>query len=261
MNKKIFLVLLAAACVHVPVTNRKQMKLLPETMLQNMAATEYKAVIAKGPISQNAAEIEKIRRVGNRISSAIRNYLMKHKQGKRLDGIVWEFNLIEQQVVNAWCMPGGKVAFYTGIMPLCNTDEFIATVMGHEIAHAIARHGNERMSQQLLLTTGQVAVSVAVANKPKETQDLFLQAYGVGTALGLILPYSRLHEYEADKMGLVFMAMAGYDPRKSVDFWKKMAAIGGQKPPQFMSTHPSDENRIAELNKFMPTALSHFQGK
>ncbi len=249
------------ACVKVPITNRKQMKLLPESMLQNMSLTEYKKVITAGPLSKNTTDVNRIKNIGSNVSVAIATYLKSHNGQSRLDGVNWEFNLIESNLENAWCMPGGKVAFYSGLLPLCKDDNGIAVVMGHEIAHAIARHGNERMSQQMLLQTGQITLALAMQSKPQETQKLFMTAYGIGTEVGLALPYSRMHESEADKMGLIFMAMAGYDPKTAIDFWKRMSQAGGQKPPQILSTHPSDEKRIKDLQDFMPQALKYYNKK
>ncbi len=156
-------------------------------------------------------------------------------------------------------MPGGKVAFYTGILPVCKDETGIAVVMGHEIAHAIARHGNERMSQGLLLQLGGVALDVATTTKPEETRQLFQLAYGIGANVGVMLPYSRKHESEADRMGLIFMAMAGYDPNQAPLFWERMSKLGGNKPPMLLSTHPSDEKRIADLKKYMPEALQYYK--
>jgi len=187
--------------------------------------------------------------------------LKANKASSRLSGVRWEFNLIQKAEANAWCMPGGKVAFYSGLLPLCKDDNGIAIVMGHEIAHAIARHGNERMSQQLLIQTGGTALAVAIQSKPQETQKAYMMASGLGSEIGLALPYSRKHETEADKMGLVFMAIAGYDPRTAIDFWRRMSATGGQKPPQILSTHPSDETRIKDLQAFMPQALKYYTKK
>lgn len=255
----LFMVIFFDACSRVPVTNRKQMKLLPESMLQNMSQTEYRKVMAKGPLSGNTAELNRIRTIGNKLAMAIESYMRSHKAADRLKGIKWEFNLIEKGEANAWCMPGGKVAFYTGLLPLCKDDIGIATVMGHEIAHAIARHGNERMSQQLMVQTGQVGLALAMSSKPKETQSTFLMAYGLGAEIGFSLPYSRMHETEADKMGLIFMAMAGYDPSQALDFWKRMSQSGGQKPPQILSTHPSDETRIKNLRAFLPQAMKYYK--
>ena len=177
-----------------------------------------------------------------------------------LDGYRWEFNLIESDVPNAWCMPGGKVAFYTGILPLCQDENGVAVVMGHEIAHAIAEHGSERMSNQLAISMGGIALSEATKTKPEETQALYMAVFAVGAQYGAMLPYSRKHESEADHMGLLFMAMAGYDPRTAPAFWERMAASGGAAPPEFMSTHPSDETRIRQLNERMPEAMEYYEG-
>ncbi len=177
----------------------------------------------------------------------------------RIDGFQWEFNLVDDDVPNAWCMPGGKVVVYTGLLPLTQNETGLAVVMGHEIAHAVARHGNERMSQELALQLGGVALSVAIEKKPEETKQLFYSAYGIGSELGIVLPYSRLHETEADKLGLIFMAMAGYNPEEAIPFWTRMSQSGGQKPPEILSTHPADETRIRNLKEFMPEAMKYYR--
>ena len=156
-------------------------------------------------------------------------------------------------------MPGGKVVVYSGLLAVTQDEASLACVMGHEIAHAVARHGSERMSQEMMAQLGGVALDVATANKSQETRSIFMTAYGAGTSLGLLMPYSRLHETEADKLGLVFMAMAGYDPNKSIAFWERMAKAGGSKPPELMSTHPSDQTRIANLRAYMPTAMKYYK--
>jgi predicted Zn-dependent protease len=172
----------------------------------------------------------------------------------------WEFNLIEENVVNAWCMPGGKVAFYTGILAVCQDEEGIAVVMGHEVAHAVAKHGSERMSQGLVQQFGGTALQVALKDKPAETQSIYMAAYGLGAQYGAMLPFSRLHESEADEMGLVFMAMAGYDPRTAPKFWERMSAQSeGSAPLEFLSTHPSHKTRITKLNAQMGQAYSVYQ--
>ena len=181
-----------------------------------------------------------------------------HGHGKRIAGYKWEFNLVNDPAVNAWCMPGGKVVFYTGILPYTLDDTGIAVVMGHEIAHAIARHGNERMSQGLALQLGGASLQVALSEKSEQTQNLFLQSYGLASTVGS-LKYSRKHESEADKMGLVFMALAGYNPEGAVDFWKRMSQSGGQKPPKILSTHPHDDKRIADIKAYLPHALKHYK--
>jgi predicted Zn-dependent protease len=180
-----------------------------------------------------------------------------HGMSQRISGYQWEFNAVDENTVNAWCMPGGKVVVYTGLLPVTQDEASLAIVMGHEIAHAIARHGNERMSQGLIVQAGGAALQVALSQKPQETQNLFLQSYGVTSQLGM-LKYSRTHESEADKMGLVFAAMAGYDPNVAVTFWERMAAQGGAKPPELLSTHPSDETRIKDIKDFLPEALKYY---
>jgi len=179
--------------------------------------------------------------------------------GDRIDNFKWEFNLVENDVPNAWCMPGGKVVFYTGILPYTKDEAGLAVVMGHEIAHAVARHGNERMSQQAFAQYGSIALSSLWKEKPKQTRALLDMAVGVGSNVAVLLPFSRTHESEADKMGLIFMSMAGYDPAQAVEFWKRMAEGGGQKPPEFLSTHPSDETRIKDLKAYLPEAMKYFK--
>ncbi len=182
-----------------------------------------------------------------------------HKLSYLLDGYEWEFNLVESDQVNAWCMPGGKVVVYSGIIPVTKNEEGLAVVMGHEIAHAIAGHGNERMSQELLREAGGVGLMVALNEQPQETQLIWMSVYGVGTQVGAMLPYSRLHESEADRMGLIFMSMAGYNPHEAPVFWERMStASGGQKPPEIISTHPSDQTRINNLNNWMPEAMEYY---
>jgi len=200
-----------------------------------------------------------VRRVGGNIQRAVETYFAQHNLSDELDGYRWEFNLIDSKDANAWAMPGGKVVVYTGILPITKNETGLAVVMGHEIAHAVAQHGAERMSQGLLQQLGGVALSVALQNEPSTTQNLFMTAYGVGTTVGVMLPFSRTHESEADHLGLVFMAMAGYDPNAALDFWTRMAAQSGGNPPEFLSTHPSDETRIADLKKELPEAMSYYK--
>ena len=200
-----------------------------------------------------------VRRVGERIQHAVEQYLAQAGLGNHLDGYQWEFNLIESDQVNAWCMPGGKVAFYTGILPVCEDELGVAVVMGHEVAHAVAEHGSERMSQGLVTQLGGMALSEATKNKPEETQALWMTAFAVGAQYGAMMPYSRLHESEADHMGLIFMAMAGYDPRAAPVFWTRMAALGGAKPPEILSTHPSDATRVRNLEEKLPDALKYYR--
>ena len=251
------------ACKSVAVTGRKQLSLVPESEMISMSNQQYAQVIQQGPLSTNQAQVDMIKRVGNTIKTAVEKYMADQGRSKELEGYNWEFNLIKNDTtVNAWCMPGGKVAFYTGIIPVCVDESGIAVVMGHEIAHAIAHHGNERMSQELVAQVGAQAVDYALSTKSALTRQLFGAAYGAGAEYGVILPFSRKHESEADKMGLVFMAMAGYDPHKAIEFWTRMkAASGGNAPPEFMSTHPADARRISDLEAYLPEALKYYHPK
>lgn len=245
-------------CTTVPITGRKQMKLLPSSQLQSMSLTQYDQFKKENTVLPDSdPRVILVKKVGAKISEAVNQFLKENKMEDRLKEFNWEFNVTDQNVVNAWCMPGGKVMFYTGILPVCDGEAGIATVMGHEIAHAVARHGNERMSQGLAVQAGGMALSVAMQEKSEMAQNLFLTSYGVGSQLG-VLKYSRLHESEADKMGLVFMAMAGYDPSVAVNFWQRMAdKKGGEAPPEFLSTHPSDETRIQDIKNYLPKAMAY----
>lgn len=246
------------ACKKVPITGRRQMKLLPNSTLNGMALTQYKQFLTENPPSTNAQQAAQVKRVGERIEKAVTNYFKVNKQSKYLDGYRWEFNLVDDPTVNAWCMPGGKVVVYSGLLPVAKDDDGLAVVMGHEIAHAIGNHGNERMSQGLVAQGGGMALSTALSQKPQATQNLFLQAYGVGAQVGAMLPFSRLQESEADEMGLIFMAMAGYNPEAAAPFWGRMAkASSGSKPPEFLSTHPSNATRITKLKAAVPKAKAY----
>ena len=252
--------LLLAACATVPITGRKQLSLIPDSEMNAMSYQQYDQVIAESKLSDDPEATAMVRRVGTRIREAVEKYFYEEGMMHHLDGYRWEFNLIESDVPNAWCMPGGKVAFYTGILPICRDENGVAVVMGHEIAHAIAEHGSERMSNQLAINMGGIALSEAVKSQPEQTQALYMSVFAVGAQYGAMLPYSRKHESEADHMGLLFMAMAGYDPRTAPAFWERMAASGGAAPPEFMSTHPSDETRIRQLNERMPEAMEYYKG-
>lgn len=249
--------ILVTSCSKVPVTGRRQLGLLPESEMMSMSLTSYNQFLSQNKVVTTGNEVAMVKRVGDKLAKQITSYLQNNKMGDRVAGFKWEFNLVEDKTVNAWCMPGGKIVFYTGIMPICKDEAGVAVVMGHEIAHAIARHGNERMSQGLAQQLGGVALSTALATKSQQTQQLFTTAYGLGTQFGAMLPFSRLHESEADEMGLYFMAMAGYDPRVAPGFWQRMSA-GGGRTPEFLSTHPSPSTRIANLNKWMPKAIQYY---
>ena len=263
MNRRTVLLLLSllliAACATVPLTGRKQLSLIPDSQMNAMSFQQYDQVLAESTLSSDAAATAMVRRCGHRIQGAVEDYFRANGMSNHLSGYQWDFNLIESEQVNAWCMPGGKVAFYTGILPICGDENGLAVVMGHEVAHAIAEHGSERMSQQLALGLGGIALSEAVKNEPEETQAIWMTVFAVGAQYGAMLPYSRTHELEADHMGLIFMAMAGYDPQEAPKFWERMAAAGGQAPPEFMSTHPSDVTRIRHLKEKMPEALGYYR--
>ncbi|MBI5858792.1 MAG: M48 family metallopeptidase [Sphingobacteriales bacterium] len=250
------------ACSRNAITGRKQFKLLPETEVQAMATTEYQNFLSKNKVitSNTNRDAEMVKRVGRRITKAVTDYYVSKGLSKDLEGYNWEYNLVDSKDVNAWCMPGGKIVVYTGLLPITQNEAALAVVMGHEVSHAILTHGNERMSQGLIQQLGGVALAVAVANKPQETQNLFLGAYGVGTAVGVLLPFSRKHEYEADHYGLWWAAMAGYNPQEAIPLWQRMEKAGdGQRPPEFLSTHPAEGNRIEQLQKFMPEALQFYK--
>jgi len=256
----ILLFLELAACTKVPITGRKQVNLLPESQMMSMSLVQYNDFLSKNPpMSESIASTKQVKRVGNRIAHAVEQYLNKNGFAKRVKNYNWEFNLVNNNVMNAWCMPGGKVVVYSGIMPVTVDDDGLAVVLSHEISHAIARHGNERMSQGLLAAAGAVSLAVALNDKPKETQALFLSAYGIASGVG-ILAFSRNQESEADKMGMVFMAMAGYQPKAAIPFWERMKSSGGgSNIPEFLSTHPSDDTRIKRITDWLPVAESYYQ--
>lgn len=247
------------ACSVVPFTGRKQLSLVPESEMISLGLTSYEQFLKENPLSTDRNSSAMVKEVGSNISAAVNSYFNSHNLGDRLQGYQWEYNLVESKVANAFCLPGGKVVVYTGLLPITQDKNGLAVVMSHEIAHAVARHGNERMSQQLLVQLGGVALSTAVKDKPEQTQGIYNSVYGVGTQVGLMLPYSREHEYEADKMGLIFMAMAGYNPETAPAFWERMSSAGGQTPPEFMSTHPSNENRIKKIKSAIPEAMKYYK--
>lgn len=249
---------LIASCSSVPLTGRTQLNLIPDSEMLAMSYQEYGNFLKSNKLSADKQKTDQVRHVGLRIQQAVEKYMADNGMAGRMAGYKWEFNLVESPEVNAWCMPGGKVVVYSGLLPVTKDETGLAVVMGHEIAHAIAEHGNERMSQQMLAQYGSVALDAALATKTQETRDLWMSAYGVGAQYGALLPFSRSQEREADHLGLIFMAMAGYDPSAAAPFWERMSAGGGEKPPEFMSTHPSDESRIQELRENLPEAMKYY---
>lgn len=249
------------ACNKVPVTGRNQFSLVPDGMINNMSFSQYQSVLSSSKVISSGEQAQMVKTVGQRVATAVETYLRQNKAADEVKNFKWEFNLIDAPDVNAWCMPGGKVAVYTGLMPIAQNETGLAVVMGHEIAHAVARHGSERMSQGLVQQLGAVGLAVAMRDKPAQTQSLFQQAYGAGSTVAVMLPFSRTHESEADKLGLIFMAMAGYNPQEAIPFWQRMSSkAGGQKPPELLSTHPSDATRISNIKKFLPQALKYYKG-
>ncbi len=263
MIKKIvsFILLTVAllACATVPVTNRSQLSLVSNAELIPLSFQNYKQVLVEGKLSNNKEQTAMVKRVGVRIQKAVEEYMADNGLSSQLNGFEWEFNLIEENTVNAWCMPGGKVAFYTGILPICKDETGVAVVMGHEVAHAIANHGRERMSQQMALNGILSVGSVATSTSANRLDDILLQAVGAASPLGM-LKFGRDQESESDRIGLIFMAMAGYDPAAAPEFWERMSAqAGGAQQPEFLSTHPSSETRIADLQKWQAEAKGYYK--
>ncbi|MBC8479195.1 MAG: M48 family metallopeptidase [FCB group bacterium] len=252
--------IMLVSCSTVPLTGRKQLRMIPSDTMLATSFQQYDEFINTNDLSSRQNDVQMVERVGLRIQSAVETYMEDNKMSAMLRGYDWEFNLVDSEEVNAWCMPGGKVVIYTGILDVTMSETGLAVVMGQEIAHAIARHGNERMSQIMLAQMGGMALQTALEEKPAETQMLWMQAFGIGANLGVLLPFSRLHESEADHLGLIFMAMAGYDPSEAVDFWERMSTLkGGAAPPEFLSTHPSDDTRISGIMEILPEALEYYE--
>lgn len=249
------------ACTTNAITGRSQLSLIPESSLQQEALTQYQSFLSQNHVvsTSTSKDAEMVKRVGGRIAAAITRYYSEKGLSKELAGYNWEFNLVDNKEVNAWCMPGGKVVVYTGLLPVTQNEAALAIVMGHEITHAVAHHGQERMSQALLAQgiglTGDIFTSGnATAN------NIFKSIYAPGAQIGVLLPNSRNQEYEADHYGLIFAAMAGYNPREAIPFWTRMANLNtGAKTPEILSDHPLDEKRIQKLKSFMPEALKYYQ--
>lgn len=248
------------SCQTVPITGRQQLSLIPSSEILSMSFQSYSEYLSNHTIITDSEDARMVKRVGQRIQQAVEQYFSEHNMRNQLQGYKWEFNLIDDKEINAWCMPGGKVVVYTGILPIAKDETGLAVIMGHEISHAVAKHGDERMSQGLVTQMGGMLLAKALSEKPKETANLFMAAFGIGTQVGILLPYSRVHESEADHLGLIFMAMAGYDPREAVDFWKRMSKTKqGASPPEFLSTHPADATRIRNIQQLIPEAMTYYR--
>lgn len=243
------------SCATNPFTGKQSLNFVSNSQLFPSSFQQYGTFLKENKVIVGTTDARRVENVGMKIRAAAERWLKANGQGEYLNGYQWEYKLIENKEVNAWCMPGGKIVVYSGILPVANDDAGLATVMGHEVSHALANHGAQRMSAAQLQQLGAVGVAVATGNKSAEQQQMWQQYYGIGSEVGVMLPFSRNHESEADKIGLTLMAIAGYNPELAVAFWERMAAIGvGNKPPEFLSTHPADATRIANLRKLIPEA-------
>lgn len=246
-------------CFKNPITGRSSLSLVDETTMRQMAQQEYAQFLAQHPPVKGTRDAEMVHRVGGRIAKAVEDYLKARGQQHLVAQYQWQYELVNENAANAWCMPGGKIVVYSGIMPVVQHEAGLAVVMGHEVAHAIARHSNERVSQQLAAQFGNQALSGILSSNPSAASDIFQAAVGIGTQ-GMLLKYSRDQESEADKMGLIFMAMAGYNPQEALHFWERMAvASSAPNPPEILSTHPSHQRRIADIKALLPEAMTYYK--
>ena len=256
-------VFLFISCTQNALSGKKQLTMLPEAEVQSLASSQYNDFIKTHAVvnqktNGNAAMVN---RIGTNITKAVNGYYASNKKTAVLNGYKWDYNLVNDSAVNAWCMPGGKIVVYTGLLPITINENALAVVIGHEVSHALLQHGNQRMSGSMLQQLGGMTLSAALSSKPAATQDIFMQAYGVGTEVGLMLPFSRKHELEADYYGLIWAAMAGYDPNEALAFWDRMEkAGGGQQVPEFLRTHPSDAKRKEKIKSYLPEAMK-YRGK
>ena len=254
--------LFVIACTRNAITGRNQLSLVSESVLQQEAVTQYKSFLSQNKVVSSTAnkDAEMVKRVGSRIATAITKYYKEKGLASELNGYNWEFNLVDNKEVNAWCMPGGKVVVYTGLLPVTQNEAALAIVLGHEITHAVAHHGQERMSQELLAQGVNVAGNIFTQGNSK-TNNIFNAVFAPSAQIGVLLPNSRNQEYEADHLGLIFAAMSGYNPREAVPFWKRMASLkeGAAATPEILSSHPLDSKRIDRLNGYMNEALKYYK--
>ncbi len=250
----LFLLTIVISCSTVKMTGRKQLNLMPNSQIFPASFAQYNGFLQEHKVSSDVTQTERVKRIGNRLINAVEKYYKKKGWEKDLEGYQWEVNLVEDPQMNAFCMPGGKIVYYTGLLDVTTTDDEIAAVMGHEIAHALANHGAERMTMAYGQQLGAVLTMLATSKAKPEDQQKWMAIYGYGSQLGVMLPYSRKHESEADKMGQIIMAIAGYNPDAAVNVWVKMSKMGGQQPPEFLSTHPSHERRMSNLREWSSEA-------
>lgn len=260
--KKIFLLSLVAvflvSCSSVPITGRKQLSLVSDQEVLTLSLQQYNEYIDSAPLSTDKVNTALVVKVGRNIANAVEAYYKASGMESLLDGYSWEFHLVKDSQVNAFCMPGGKIVVYEGILPYTQNETGLAVVLGHEVAHAVAKHSNERMSQQVASQYGAAALGAVLSTSSSTVQQLGQTVYGLGAEYGVMLPFSRKQELEADHLGLVFMAIAGYDPNQAIPFWERMSTQGGGTL-EFLSTHPSDSKRIQEIQKEIPEALKYYK--
>ncbi len=250
--------LLLTSCGSVPITGRKQLNLVSDAQVLQSSLASYQSFMSSASISTQKVQSEQVTRVGKRIAAATEAYLNANGMSDQVKNFAWEFNLVKSNEMNAWCMPGGKIVVYEGLMSIVNSDDDLAVVLGHEVAHAVAKHANERMSQQVAASAGAKILGAVMQGQSYNTQVIAQQVYGLGAQYGVMQPFSRSHESEADKMGLVLMTIAGYNPQNAISFWQKMSANSSSSTPEFLSSHPSHETRIANLTKWVPEVKKQY---
>lgn len=253
------LVTILVSCGSVPFTGRRQLQLVSNSEILALSLQQYQDFMRTAPVERGTADAQMVSRIGTRIANAVETFYKNNGYESELSNYAWEFNLVVNNSVNAFAMPGGKIVIYTGLLPVTQTEDALAVVVGHEIAHVIARHSNERLSQQIALQYGG-AIAGGLMGNSQAMQQLGSTVFGLGAQYGVMLPYARKQEYEADEIGLILMAMAGYNPQTAVPFWTRMASNGGASAPEFMSTHPSDSKRIANIERIMPNVMQYYKG-
>lgn len=257
LSLSLFALLLLFSCTKNTFTGRKSLNIIPSNTINQLSNDEYRTFLKQNKTLSSGKEVDLVRRVGNDLKAATEVFYRSKGKSAELKEFAWEFNVVDDpKTVNAFCMPGGKVVVYTGILSVTKNEDALAVVMGHEIAHALAKHGNERMSQGLIAQLGLTSLDLALSQKPAATRQILMSAAGAGAQVGVMLPFSRKHESEADEIGLYLMAMAGYNPDEAAPFWQRMSGSGGSRPPEFLSTHPDPAKRSQNLKSLVPKARS-----
>lgn len=254
------MMLLLASCSSVPFTGRRQLQLVSNQEVIALSLQQYQDFMRTAPVERGSDEAKMVTRIGSRIASAVETFYTNKGYKSELENFSWEFNLVKDNSVNAFAMPGGKVVIFTGLLPVTQTEDALAVVIGHEIAHVLARHSNERLSQQVALHYGG-SIAGGLLGNSQATKQLGNTVFGLGAQFGVMMPYARKQEYEADEIGLIIMAMAGYNPQIAVPFWTRMAqSSGGANVHEFLSTHPTDSKRIANIEMIMPNVMQYYKG-